>query len=198
MDYGEPNKFDYAAKLGLATAYMSSKTNDRFRMSVFSETVTDISSARRNPNMGEMVDTLNSLRKTPESLIDRCITDYSNQIQNKSVVIIISDFLTDIEQIESSLNRLKGSEVILVNTLDESEIEPEMQGDKILKDPESDKTIRTYLSKKTRKKYQDRMTEHTQNIEEAARKYGADYLMVSTGEDFFESFTELWRLINQD
>ena len=198
MDYGEPNKFDYAAKLGLATAYMSSKTNDRFRMSVFSETVTDISSARRNPNMGEMVDTLNSLRKTPESLIERCITDYSNQIQNKSVVIIISDFLTDIEQIESSLNRLKGSEVILVNTLDESEIEPEMQGDKILKDPESDKTIRTYLSKKTRKKYQDRMTEHTQDIEEAARKYGANYLMVSTDEDFFESFTELWRLINQD
>jgi len=53
MDYGEPNKFDYAAKIGLAAAYMSSKTNDRFRMSVFSETVTDISSARRNPNMGK-------------------------------------------------------------------------------------------------------------------------------------------------
>lgn len=198
MDYGEPNKFDYAAKLGLATAYMSSKTNDRFRMSVFSETVTDISSARRNPNMGEMVDTLNSLRKTPESLVERCVTEYSNQIQNKSVVIIISDFLTDVEQIESALNRLKGSEVILVNTLDESEIEPEMQGDKILKDPESDKTLRTYLSKRTRRKYKDKMTEHTQSIEEAARKYGANYHMVSTGDDFFDSFTELWRLINQD
>jgi uncharacterized protein (DUF58 family) len=198
MDYGEPNKFDYAAKIGLAAAYMSSKTNDRFRMSVFSETVTDISSARRNPNMGEMVDTLNSLRKTPESLIERRITDYSNSIQNKSVVIIISDFLTDVEDIESALNRLKGSEVILVNTLDHSEIEPEMQGDKILEDPESEKTVRTYLSKKTRKKYQDKMTEHTQDIEQAALKYGASYLMVSTADDFFESFTDLWRLINKD
>jgi len=80
-----------------------------------------------------MVDTLNSLRKTPESLIERCITDYSNSIQNKSVVIIISDFLTDVEDIESALNRLKGSEVILVNTLDHSEIEPEMQGIKYWK-----------------------------------------------------------------
>jgi len=102
MDYGEPNKFDYAAKIGLAAAYMSSKTNDRFRMSVFSETVTDISSARRNPNMGKWLIHL-ILLQTPESLIERCITDYSNSIQNKSVVIIISDFLTDVEDIESAL-----------------------------------------------------------------------------------------------
>lgn len=198
MDYGEPNKFDYAAKLGLATAYMSSKTNDRFRMSVFSETVTDISSARRNPNMGEMVDTLNSLRKTPQSLIERCITEYSNRIQNKSVVVIISDFLTDVEEIESALNRLKNSDVILVNTLDESEIEPDMQGDKILKDPESEKKIRTYLTKRTRDKYRDRMTEHTQDIEESARKYGASYLKISTGDDFFDSFMKVWRAVNQN
>ena len=198
MDYGEPNKFDYAAKLGLATAYMTGKTNDRFRLSVFSETITDISSARRNPNMGEIVDTLNSLRKTPESLVERCITEYSNRIENKSVVIVISDFLTDVEQIESALKRLKNSEVVLVNTLDSSEIEPEMHGDKILKDPESDEKLRTYLSKRVRNKYQDQMTEHTQAIEEAAQKYGARYLLVSTGDDFFNSFMALWQAVNQD
>ena len=198
MDYGENNKFDYAAKLGLATAYMTSKTNDRFRFSVFSETITDISSARRNPNMGEMVDTLNSLRKTPESLIERCVTEYANRIENKSVVVIISDFLTDSEQVESALKRLKGSEVVLVNTLDSSEIEPDMHGDKILKDPESDDKIRTYLSKRTRNKYQEEIEEHTQEIEEIARKYGAHYLLVSTGDDFFDSFMEVWRAINQD
>ncbi|MFB6216068.1 MAG: DUF58 domain-containing protein, partial [Candidatus Aenigmatarchaeota archaeon] len=75
MDYGENNKYDYAAKLGLATAYMASNTNDRFRFSVFSETVTDISSARRNANMGGIIDALNNLRKTPESRIEKCITD---------------------------------------------------------------------------------------------------------------------------
>jgi hypothetical protein len=42
------------------------------------------------------------------------------------------------------------------------------------------------------------MTEHTQDIEQAALKYGASYLMVSTADDFFESFTDLWRLINKD
>lgn len=198
MDYGRSNKYDYAAKLGLATAYMVSNTNDRFRFSVFSETITDISSARRNPNLGEMVDTLNSLRKTPESLVERCVTEYSNRIQNKSAVIIISDFLTDPEEIEEALKRLKNSDVILVNTLAEEELEPEMQGDKILKDPESGSKVRTYLSRKTQKNYENNLEEHTDQLEEAANRYGAKYLKVSTGEELFQSFMEVWQALNKD
>lgn len=196
MDFGEETKYDYASKIGLAMAYMVSNTNDRFRLSVFSETVTDISSARRNPNMGDMIDTLNNLRKTPESRIEKCITEYSSKIENKSVVIIISDFLTELEQVESAVNRLKASDVVLVNTLDPRELEPDMQGDKILEDPESDSTLRTYVSRKTRKKYQEQIQSHTHQIEETADKYGAEYILTSTDENVFESFLKVWRAIN--
>ncbi|MBC5792458.1 MAG: DUF58 domain-containing protein [Nanohaloarchaea archaeon] len=197
MDYGEVNKYDFASKLGLAMAYMVSNTNDRFRFSVFSETVTDISSARRNANLGDLVETLNELRKTPESRVERCVTEYSNRIENKSVVIIISDFLTDLDEIESALERLKGSETILVNVLDEEEMDPEMKGDKILKDPESSSKLRTFLSKRTKKKYKRQLNEHTDNIEELSDKYGASYLLKSTQDDFFESFLDLWSAVNR-
>lgn len=196
MDYGEVNKYDYASKLGLATAYMTSNTNDRFRFSVFSETVTDISSGRRNPNLGGMVDTLNSLRKTPESKVERCVTDYSRRIKNKSAVIIISDFLTDVEEIENSLKRLKDTDTVLVNTLDRTELDPEIHGDKILRDPESDSKIRTYLSNRTKQSYRERLDEHTEEIEEIAEKYGAEYLKVSTEEDIFDSFMRIWQGLN--
>ncbi len=197
MDYGEENKYDYASKLGLAMAYMVSNTNDRFRLSVFSETITDISSARRNANLGDLVDTLNELRKTPESKVERCITEYSNRIENKSIVIIISDFLTDTGEIESALKRLKGSETILVNVLDEEEMDPEMKGDKILKDPESSSKLRTFLSKRTKKKYKNQLKQHTDDIEELSDRYGASYLLKSTEDDFFESFLDLWRAVNR-
>ena len=196
MDYGENNKYDYAAKLGLATAYMASNTNDRFRYSVFSETITDISSARRNPNLAAMVETLNNLRKTPESLIEECITEYSKRIQNKSAVIIFSDFLTDLEEIESALKRLKDTETILVNTLAAQELDPDLQGDKILLDPESDSRIRTYLSKKTRKDYRKDLEEHTSNIEELTNRYNAKYVKISTDEEVFDSFLKVWRALN--
>lgn len=198
MDFGgDEKKYDFAAKIGLAMAYMVSNTNDRFRYSVFSETITDISSARRNPNMAEMVETLNELRKTPDSLIEKCVTEYSKRIENKSVVIIISDFLTDVEQIEAGVNRLKDSEVVLVNTLDIQEIDPEMQGERILKDPESNSSIRTYFSRKTKQKYRERLEEHRNQIQEIAERYGASYILASTGDDVFETFLKVWRSINE-
>ncbi|PSH00104.1 MAG: DUF58 domain-containing protein [Nanohaloarchaea archaeon SW_4_43_9] len=198
MNFGKKEKkYDYASKIGLAMAYMVANTNDRFRFSVFSETITDISSARKNPDMGGMVETLNQLRKTPESKVEKCLTEYSSRIKNKSVVVIISDFLTELGDIESGLNRLENSDVILVNTLDIEEIDPSIEGDKILQDPESDSELRTYVSRKTRSNYKQQLEEHMQKIEEKAEKYGAEYILASTQEDVFESFLKVWGALNE-
>jgi len=199
MDYGEAeNKYDYAGKLGLALAYMASNTNDRFRFSVFSETVTDISSARRKADLGGMVETLNNLRKTPESLIGPCLNDYGSRIQNKSIVVVISDFLVDIEQVEDGLSAMKNTDTLLVNVLDDSEISPDMEGDKILKDPESGSTLRTYLSDKVKSGYRQKIERHTSEVENTAMRFGADYIKVSTGDEFFDSFTRVWNRLNTD
>ncbi len=197
MDYGDTNKYEFAAKLGLITSHMVTNTNDRFRFSVFSETVTDISSARRNAKLAELVDTLNQLGKTPESRIERCITDYSKRIKNKSVVVIISDFLTDTDEVEEAIEKLEGTETVLVNVLSEKEFSPEMEGDKILKDPESGSKLRTYLSKKTRKSYNKELEQHTDRIEEASHRSGADYVLKSTDEDVFETFLDIWQKVNR-
>ncbi len=197
MDFGEKNKYEFGAQIGLGLAYMTNRTNDRFRFSVFSETLTDLTSARRNGNLIQLVDTLNGMRKTPESKVEHCITQYSSRIKNKSIVVIISDFLTDLEQIESSLQALKGSQVILVNVFDEEELDPSFSGDTILEDPESDSTLRAYLSKGTKSSYKSKLKEHTEGIEELCEEYGANYQLASTNEDFFDSFIDIWKLVNQ-
>jgi uncharacterized protein (DUF58 family) len=197
MDFGEVNKYEYGGQVGLGLAYMTMKTNDRFRYSVFSETLTDLTSARRNGNLVQLVDTLNEMRKTPESRVEHCITEYSSRIKNKSVVVIISDFLTDLEQIESSLQSLKGSQVVLVNVLDSEELDPSFSGDTILEDPESDSTLRAYLSRSTKSSYKSKLKKHTEEIEELCDEYQASYYMMSTGEDFFDSFIDIWKLVNQ-
>lgn len=197
MDFGDINKYEYGGKIGLGLAYMTMKTNDRFKYSVFSETLTDLTSARKNGNLVRLIDTLNGMRKTPESRVEHCITEYSSRIKNKSVVVIISDFLTDLEQIESSLQALKGSQVILVNIFDKEELDPSFSGDTILEDPESDSTLRAYLSRSTKSSYKSKLKKHTEEIEELCDKYQASYYMMSTGEDFFDSFIDIWELVNQ-
>lgn len=196
MDYGKVNKYDYAGKIGVALAYMSLNTNDRFRFSVFSETLTDISSGRRSSNVAQMVETLNSLGKTPESRIERCITEYSSRIENKSTVVILSDFLSDIDSIESGLESLRNTDTILVNVLDSTELEPGFEGDTILKDPESDSKLRTYLSRRSKDRYKNRLQEHLSDLEEVAHKNGAEYIQASTGEDVFDNFLKVWKQLN--
>jgi len=197
MDYGSPTKYDYGGKLGIAAADMAMNTNDRFRFSVFSETLTDISSGRRNSNTPQIVDTLNELRKTPESLIERCMTEYGGRIKNKSAVIVISDFLTDLKEIESGIESFNDTEVVLVNVLDAEELDPSFEGDTILKDPESESRLRTYLSKRTKSSYKRDLGEHTRKIEEIANSHGARYVQVSTADDIFESLLKVWQAVNK-
>ena len=197
MDYGSVNKYEYASKIGLGLAYMTNKTNDRFRYSVFSETLTDLTAARRNANLGQLVDTTNELRKTPESKVGKCLTQYSSRIKNKSIVVILSDFLVETEDVSDALKNLKNSDVLLVQTLSGEEISPEMKGDKILEDPESSSTIRTYLTGKVKSRYKQKLQDHTSEIEELAAENGAKYINVSTENDFFDSFFDVWELINK-
>ncbi|WP_414837528.1 DUF58 domain-containing protein [Candidatus Nanosalina sp. VS9-1] len=196
MDYGNVNKYEFSAKLGLGVAKMSMNTNDKFNYSIFSETLTNISSGRRTNNISELVEVLNNTRKTPESRIEDCITEYSDRIQNESAVIIFSDFLADPEKVEAGIESLKHTKPIIVNVLDSSELDPDFEGDKILKDPESSSKLRTFLSRKTRQDYRSKMEEHVQELEEISRRNGAEFIQASTEDDIFQVLLSIWEKLN--
>ncbi len=197
MDYGSPKKYEFAAKLGLGVAKMSLNTNDRYNFSVFSETLTNLSSGRRGKDVTQLVEILNDLKHTPESRIEDSITEYSQRIENESAVVIISDFLSDSEDIASGLTSLKHTKPVVVNVLDEKELNPDLSGDKILKDPESSSRLRTFFSRKTKKKYRSRLDNHIDNLEEVSRKNGAGFIQVSTSEDILETLLKIWQKLNQ-
>lgn len=196
MDFGKPKKYDFAAKLGLGVAKMSLNTNDRYNFSVFSETLTNLSSGRRNTNISELVDILNDINKTPESRIEQCVTEYSTRIENESAVVIFSDFLSDPEKIASGISSLKHTKPVVVNIMDETELNPDFSGDKILKDPESSSKLRTFFSRRTKNKYRRRLDNHVDRLEEVSRKNGAGFVQVSTSDDIFEVLLKIWQRLN--
>lgn len=195
MDYGSPTKYDQASKIGLAIAYLANSTSNRFRYSAFSETVTDLTAARRNANMVDLLETVNSLRKTPESRFTDCLSDYRTRISNKSAVIIISDFLSDLDDLENGLEALKTSETVLVQVLDEEEYSPSMKGARILEEPETGSKLRTFLSRTRKKKYRDRLQQHIEGLEQSAAKTGSKFVEASTGDDPLDVFQEAWRAV---
>jgi len=92
---------------------------------------------------------------------------------------------------------LKNTEVVLVNVLDSEELDPSLTGDTILEDPESSSTLRAYLSKNIKSDYKSRLQNHVEDVEELCDEYKADYVLASTGDDFFDSFIDVWRSVNQ-
>ena len=197
MDYGSPKKFEFAAKLGLGVAKMSLNTNDRYSFSVFSETLTKISSGRRGGEVTQLVEIINNLKHTPESRIEDSITEYSQRIENESAVVILSDFLSSSEDISSGLASLQHTKPVVVNVLDSNEINPDFSGEKILKDPESKSRLRTLFSRKTKNNYQERLDKHIDNLEETSRKNGAGFIKASTSDDVLETLLKIWQKLNQ-
>ncbi len=196
MDFGENNKYEFAAKIGLALSYMASNTDDRYRYSLFSETLTQLSSGRRKSELMTLLQALNSIEKTPESRIESCVSQYVKQIRHESTIIIISDFLTDVDKIKETISRLEGKNAYLINTLSEEELNPATTGDTLLKDPESSTKLRTYISNRSKSKYQKRLDNHLSEIEEACRKNNVDYTKVSTAEQPISVFQNIWKKIN--
>lgn len=197
MDFGENNKYEFAAKIGLALSYMASNTDDRYRFSVFSETLTQLSKGRRKTELMKLLQTLNDVQKTPESRIESCVSQYTNQIKHESVIVILSDFLTDLDKIKETINRLEGKNAYLVNVLSKEELEPENKGDTLLKDPESSRKLRTYISKRSKSKYQKRLNNHLSEIEESCRKNNVNYNKVSTDNEPIDVFQNIWKEISQ-
>lgn len=195
MDYGKYNKYEYANKLGIALAYMTTNTDDRYRYSVFAETLTELSRGRRKTNLTELIDVLNEIPKTPESQIEKCITQYQNEIKHDSTFIIISDLLTDIESIKNTLKRLEGQKIILVSVLDIKELQPSGKGSKIFKDPETTQKIKTLLTPKTKRKYQKKLDNHLDEIEKEAEKNNVEFVDINTSQDVLDSFTKIWHKI---
>lgn len=197
MDYGNENKYDHAAKIGLALAYMTSNTNDRYRFSVFSETLTEISHGRRSLKLNGLLETINNLDKTPESRLDTCMYQYSNRIKHESYLVVLSDFLVNKEKITDALRSMGDHNIILVNTLSPEELSPKQEGDTLFKHPEKSFKLRTYLTPKVKKKYRKKLDNHLDMIEEEAAKNRAKYIKVNTGNDPLDNFLKVWREVNR-
>jgi len=195
MDYGEgdENKFEYGAKIGLGYAYLTASENNDFRFSRFNERPERIDSGASN--RGEilaLIDFLNFSHPDGEADFGEALTEYASTIGTRSFVVIVSDFLGDLEGIKEGVDALSGNQIRLVNVLSPDELELPTSGDTIFEGIEVDFETRTFISNRTKRKYEDRLREHLNEVEEHAKSRKADHVLVNTGKDFFDEFARAW------
>ncbi len=186
------NKFDYAARLGLGFAFLALKNNEKIHFSTFAKDMVTFRGSKGQRQIISMIDHLNKIKPAGESEIFNSIREYKKNIHSRSFIVIISDFLTDVDKIIASLQLLgKGHTVKIVQVLDIEEKDMPLEGDFNLLDSESSNKLRTYISKRTQQTYIKRLNQHVNKIKTACTELGFQFFQFTSEKPIFDTFFEL-------
>lgn len=190
---GEANKFDVAAKLGLGFAYLSAAEHNDFRFSVFGDGVDRLDGGRStNGEILDLVDRCNGIEPAGESDFARALGEYAGTIRSRSLVLVASDFLGDVDDIDAGIEALARNHVVLAHVVAPAELDPPVRGDAVFEDMESEARRRTYFGPRLEQSYRERLEAHIDAVAERGEELGARHELIDTGEDFFDSFSRTW------
>jgi uncharacterized protein (DUF58 family) len=194
MDFGKhKTKYEYGSMLGLGFAYLALKENDKFEFSTFSNELDFVKPKRGMSQLASIVDRLNNLKIKGESRFEEAMQRYKKHLKGRCLVLVLSDFLFDEEEIKNGLLRLGKHEVKVVQVLDREEKDMNMYGDVKLFDSETNQILRTFMSRRLRQKYIQKLNDHSSKIHDLCTKMGAGFCQVTSDDDLFDSFYKILR-----
>ncbi len=192
MDFGRPtSKFDYASMIGLGFAYLALKDNEKFQFATFADSLETFQPKRGMAHLAAMVQHLNSIKPKGYSKLIDTVRQYKKIIGSKSMLVICSDFLVNIEEIREAFYLLGNHEIKIIQVLDRVEKELKLEGDMKLKDSETGGILRTFISPRMRMGYQQQLDAHCARIEEVCNKLGIEYHLAVTDVPIFDTFYKI-------
>ena len=195
MDYGKPRKkFHYGGMIALGLAYMALRNNERFEISTFSDQLDIFKPARGVNSLLATVEHLSDKKLGGKSNFLESMQQYKKAIQSRSLVVIISDFLFDVNQLNEALFLFRRSEIIVIQVLDGTEKKIDYAGDLILEDSETKSKLRTFITNRLLRTYEDKLQLHIDSLKKVCENHGAHFISVSNNAPIFETFYDVLRL----
>ncbi len=193
MGFGKRiTKFDYGAMLGVGFAYLAMKENEKFMFSTFSEDLEIFQPKRGMSHLAAMVQHINSLKPKGNSKIKEAMMHYRKIVGSRSMIILISDFLINLDEVTDALYHLGGEhEIKAIQVLDPLELNLGIEGDFKLKDSETGERLRTHISPRLRQQYRKMLEDHSAKIEEVCNNLGMGFHLITTDKPVFDSFYEI-------
>ena len=189
MGFGKPiSKFDYAAMVGVGFAYLAMRENEKLQYSTFAEDLDVFQSRRGMSQLASMVFHLNHVKTQGKSEMLKAMIQYKKLIGSRSLLILISDFLVNTEEIIEALYTLGDHEIKIIQILDPIEKELKYHGDFKLIDSETRGMLRTYISPRLRVQYQQMLDNHSAKIEETCNRLGMHFFQITTNTPIFDAF----------
>src|SRR3989338_288412 len=192
MDFGKPmSKFDYASMIGVGMGYLALKDNEKFQFATFADSLEIFQPKRGMGHLAAMVQHLNSIKPKGYSKFLDTIRQYKKVIGSKSLLVIASDFLVNIDEIREAFYLLGDHDIRIIQVFDRVEKELKMEGDMRLVESETKGMLRTFVSPRMRMEYQQQLDAHCAKIEEVCNKIGIEYHLAITDTPIFDTFYKI-------
>ncbi len=176
MGFGSPRKIDHAGELALCLAFLALHARDRVRVVV---------AGRRTAGFvkGERVTALPVIMQMLERVEPEGQADLASALAGEvdrgraDHVILLTDLLVEADVREATLRRLAscGTRAILLHTLGESELSPELDDGAIMVDAETGEEVPVRGGKAAQKKYADGLAAWRAEIEARCASLGIVY-----------------------
>lgn len=188
---GYEGKFSYATRLAAGFAYLAATENEKYAISLFCKKLYPGEPKRGRKSLFQSIDDLDAVTPRGGTALKAVADQMDSLLKSTSLVVLISDLLGDTEDVLSSIYRLAGHELVVIQVLARQEMELDFSGDINFIDMESGKPLITRVTESERGEYVKRLSEHNNQIQEACSRVGADYFLARSDRPVFDTFSEM-------
>ncbi|MPZ43961.1 MAG: DUF58 domain-containing protein [Betaproteobacteria bacterium] len=186
MAFGEPSKFDHARRLAAALAYIALNNLDRVAVSAFAGALgASLPPTKSRKHVAGLLAFLASLPCAGPTRFGTALREFATRTRSPGLVILISDLL-GLSEVQDGIEALRhgGHDVVVIQLLAESEIDPPLDGALQIVDAETGNELEVTVDPELRRLYRQRLERQLQEIESFCRRRGVEYLRASTAIGF--------------
>lgn len=182
MDFGRPNKFQYAVRLLAGLAFVGLASLERVGIAAFRDRVSEGWLPTRGRNQFLPIEEfLGRLVPAGATAFSEAIRQYALRAKDPGVAIVVSDFM-DPQGYEAGLRALmeRRFDIHVIHLLSPEELRPPLGGDLELVDAETGEVREVSIDAETLRGYEERLSVFLAGVEGFCRANEIHYTRVST------------------
>ena len=180
------SKYDYACRLAASIAFLVMKQHDRFSFAAAQQGLKALQPADGTMrHLTGVLKTMESVRPRQVSGLATAIDELSRSGRRRSLVVLFSDLLDDVDAVARSLSARahSGGEIVVFHVLHPDELQlPDVEHGTFV-DSESGDRVRLSVDE-LRSRYTERMQQFLTSWEARCRAMGVDYVRAVTTEPY--------------
>jgi len=189
---GQSQKLLYASRMAATLGHSILRQSDKVSLATFDEKVLGfVAPSNSMAQIVRLTEHLEGVQPVEKTRMAECLVELAGRMRRREIVMILSDFFTDLDALEPALQRLRYShhEVVCFQIIHHDELHFDLQGMIKFKGLE---TPEEYLTQPEalRDAYRRALGHHNRKFEEICQRNRVERVLVETDRNLAEVFID--------